>query len=109
MIYSVWNQPSRSYDYYEAPDKQLGANTPSPKHIDTLKLGVPVDRAGWPLPGNAVKVGSGDRAKGRIASRPGASRAGLGAIPMDPNTLGIIGMGVAAFLLWKMGFAKAPR
>jgi hypothetical protein len=108
MIYSVWNQPSRSYDYYEANDVQLGANTPSPKHISAADLGVPVDHAGWPLPASAVKVGSGDRARGRIASRPGAQRAGLGAIPMDPNTIGLVAMGVAAFLLWRSGFAKAP-
>jgi len=106
MRYSVWNQGARQYDYYETPEVQLGANTPSPKHIRSQDLGVPVDRAGWPLPGSARKVGSGAMAQGRIASRRGVGLP-LGAIRMDSNMIGMVGLGVAAFLLWKNGFLKA--
>jgi hypothetical protein len=38
MIYSVWNQGARKYDYYGAPTVQDGANTPIPKHIRARPL-----------------------------------------------------------------------
>lgn len=107
MKYSVWNQGARQYDYYETTQQQLGANTPPPKHIAATNLGTPIEMAVWPLPPGAVKVGSGDSPQGRIASNRRAPSAGLGAISMDPNTIGLVAMGVAAFLLWKTGFAKA--
>jgi hypothetical protein len=106
MIYSVWNQPARKFDYFETTQQQLGANTPSPKHISASNMGVPIDHAGWPLPPGARKVGSGDQAKGRVASNPRAPRAGLGAIPVNTATIGLIGLGLAAFFLWKSGFAR---
>lgn len=105
MIYSVWNQPSREYDYYETTQAQLGANTPAPKHIGVSDRGLAIDNAGWPLPASSVKTGSGPTAKGRIASSR-ASNA-LGAINVDVNTIGFLGFGLAAYLLWKSGFLKA--
>ena len=105
MIYSVWNQGARVYDYYQSPEVQHTLNTPVPKHIRPKEYGVTVDQASWPLPASARKVGSGELAKGRIASRGGAGSP-LGAI-MDSNTLGMIGLGIAAFFLWKSGFFKA--
>ena len=106
MHYSVWNQGSRQYDYYDTPEVQLGSNIPAPKHISAKDLGVPIDHAVWPLPSSAQKTGSGDQARGRIASRKGIGGTSLGAIRMDTNTLGMLGLGVAAFLLWRNGFLQ---
>lgn len=106
MIYSVWNQGARVYDYYEAPTVQNSANTPVPKHIRAKPLGATIDQAAWPLPSTAKLIGRGKLARGRIASHRG-SGVTLGAISMDTNTIGMIGLGVAAFLLWKNGFLKA--
>lgn len=105
MIYSVWNQGSRSYDYYENSDVQKSANTPMPSHIASPPLGATIDQAAWPLPPNAVKIGSGEFAKGRVASR-GGNLLPMGAFNMDSNTAVMIGLGVAAYLLWKNGFFK---
>lgn len=107
MMYSVWNQPARKFDYYETTQEQLGANTPAPKHISASKLGVPADHAGWPLPANAKLVGSGDMAKGRIARNPRIPSKALGAFSgVSRSTVGMVGLGLAAFLLWKMRFAE---
>jgi hypothetical protein len=106
VIYSVWNQGARQYDYYEAPTVQNSANTPVPKHIRAKPLGATIDQAAWPLPSTAKLVGRGKLAQGRIASR-GGNLLSLGAINMDTNTIGMIGLGLAAFLLWKNGFLKA--
>lgn len=106
MIYSVWNQGIGGYDYYESPDVQHTLNTPAPNHIRPKELGATIDQAAWPLPSSHRKVGSGEFAKGRVASR-GGTGSPLGAIPMDTNTIGIIGLGIAAFVLWKSGYLKA--
>jgi hypothetical protein len=105
MIYSVWNQGARQYDYYETNTVQNGANTPPPKHIRAEPLGATIDQAAWPLPTSARKIGSGEFAKGRIGSR-GSNLLSLGAIPLSANTIGIIGFGIAAYVLWKSGFLK---
>lgn len=105
MIYSVWNQGARAYDFYESPEVQHKLNTPVPNHIRPKELGATIDQAAWPLPPSARKVGSGEFAKGRVASRSGAGSP-LGAINMDASTFGLLGLGLAAFLLWKSGYAK---
>jgi hypothetical protein len=92
MIYSVWNQAARQYDYYETSTVQKGANTPAPSHIRAKPLGATIDQAAWPLPAGARKVGSGES---------------LGAFTMDQNTFAMVGLGLAAFLLWKSGYLKA--
>lgn len=107
MIYSVWNQGARQYDYYESPEVQQELNTPMPNHIRQKELGATVDQASWPLPISARKVGSGEFAKGRVASRNGGAGAPLGAINMDTNTVAMMGFGLAAFLLWRSGFLKS--
>jgi hypothetical protein len=107
MIYSVWNQPARQYDYYETGTMQKGANMPAPRHIRSEPLGATIDQASWPLPSSSRKIGSGEFAKGRIASRSGGKLLSLGAISMDTNTIAIIGLGVAALVLWRSGFLKA--
>jgi hypothetical protein len=105
MRYSVWNQVAREYDYYEAPTVQKSANTPVPSHIRAKPLGATIDQAAWPLPSTAKLIGRGKLAEGRIASKGGGLMT-LGAFGMDTNTIGMIGFGFAAFMLWRSGFLK---
>lgn len=100
MIYSVWNQGARKYDYYESPEVQKQLHAPVPSHIPAAELGANIDQAAWPLPASAVIVGRGDVAKGRIAVRRGAQA--LSGIP-DRSTVAMFGLGLVAFLLWKTG------
>lgn len=72
MKYSVWNNATRAYDYYEAQ----GATTihaGAPPRAASSSLGATPDEAAWPLPADAVKTGSGELPQGRIASREGKS------------------------------------
>jgi hypothetical protein len=101
MIYSVWNQPARKYDYFESNGVQAVANTPTPKHVRSRRSGVSIESALWPLPGGSVKVGSGDLVRGRLAS----PRAGLSGF-MPTSTAGMVGLGLAAYILWRIGFAE---
>lgn len=99
MIFSVWNQGTRRYDYYESPQPEASANVEKPRHLRTRKLGSTVTQAAWPLPANARMVGSGDQAHGRIASRGGSA---LGAA--DDGGMGTVKIGMlllSGFLLWK--------
>lgn len=106
MIYSVWNQPSRQYDYYRCTKLQKKANTPKPTHLlRSAKLGLTVNQAAWPLPKDAIRIGSGPYARGRVASLSGSP---MGAFDLDTNLVGFVGLGLAAFLLWKSGFL-APK
>ena len=67
MKYSVWNNASRRYDYYQAQgDNRIHAG--APPRSSTSELGATPEEAAWPLPPSAVKVGSGDVPEGRIAS-----------------------------------------
>lgn len=67
MRYSVWNNATRKYDYYEAK----GANAihaGAPPTSGSYALGATPEQAAWPLPAGAVKVGTGETPEGRIAS-----------------------------------------
>lgn len=102
MIYSVWNQAARKYDYFEGGGAQALANTPTPGHMRLAPSGASIESALWPLPAGAKKVGDGEHVRGRLAS-PG--RSGLsGFIPT--STVGMIGLGLAAYILWRSGFAR---
>lgn len=103
MIYSVWHQGLKKYEYYRTPELQNTVNTPAPAHIRGTKFGATVEQAAWPLPPSAVKFGSGEMARGRIASHRATA---LGAFTMDTSTIGLIGLGIATFVLWKSGFFK---
>jgi hypothetical protein len=74
--YSVWNNGTRSYDYYATsgvPEIHAGA----PPRVRTGALGATPDQAAWPLPAGARRVGSGDVPQGRIASLGGDSAVGI--------------------------------
>lgn len=70
MRYSVWNNATRRYDYYQATgDAAIHAG--APPRASTSELGATPEQAAWPLPPDATKVGSGELPQGRIASREG--------------------------------------
>lgn len=77
MIYSVWNQATRRYDYYKAPSS-TATHAGKPAHLSGLaaavtdqRMGSTPEDAAWPLPPGAQKVGAGDRAIGQVATLGG--------------------------------------
>jgi hypothetical protein len=93
MKYSVWNNASRRYDYYQAQgDARIHAG--APPRASTTELGATPEQAAWPLPASAVKVGSGDLPEGRIAS---TLPAGTYAINFKESIV----YGIIGYLLWK--------
>jgi hypothetical protein len=107
MIYSVWNQGRGVYDYYQTPEVQEVVNTPMPKHLAsrTGMFGVSPNRASWPLPSNAKPMGSGEYARGRVASRGGSL--GLGDFVDDVffgNPIVTVAIGVGGYFAWKKWF-----
>lgn len=85
MVYSVWNQSKKAYDYYKAGKPLNRVNASAPKHIPNTKLGATLTQASWPLPAGARYLGSGEIAKGRIAMKKGF--AGLGATEGGPGAV----------------------
>lgn len=100
MIYSVWNQARGAYDYFQDAEVQNGANAPAPKHLRERQLGTPPDQAAWPLPVGARMIGSGEVARGRIASKTGGQSLGVFGIE-SVFDIRAIALGVAAWLLWR--------
>lgn len=94
MLYSVWDHADRVYDYYQTAEKDAATSAPKPAHLRAPTLGVIPEKAAWPLPKNAVKVGRGKYPKGFIASRMSSP-----AFPSlgDTKVLGGAGLGL---LLW---------
>lgn len=79
MQYSVWDPLYKRYDYYQAPPKKGDIESPTPTHLrNATKSSVGLgSRVAWPLPSDAVKVGSGPLAKGSVAQTESSSE-GLG-------------------------------
>lgn len=98
MIYSVWNQSRRRYDYYEAGGPPGEVNAPPPKHLSQTKLGMTVTQASWPLPVGSRPVGSGELARGRIAHPRGGAVSGF---DLDSDLLKAGLLLAAAYVLWK--------
>jgi hypothetical protein len=92
MIYSVWNQRKRAYDYYETSAALPKANAPKPSIKNGGELGVSVYKAAWKVPAGAKFVGSGDRARGHVANK------GLGGFDFNISTGAMVVGGLA--LLW---------
>lgn len=91
MKYSVWNNATRRYDYYQAQgNAEIHAG--APPRSSGYALGATPEQAAWPLPAGAVKVGSGEVPEGRIASTEKTFTIDL--------TQSII-YGVLGYLLWK--------
>ncbi len=92
MKYSVWNNASRRYDYYQAQgDARIHAG--APPRAATTELGATPEEAAWPLPSSAVKVGSGEVPEGRIASTVGGGS-------FDLKQLLVYG--VIGYVAWRM-------
>jgi hypothetical protein len=66
-MYSVMNQTSRQYDYYETGEAEPWHSKPPPRRSPTSSLGSVPEDAAWSLPITARYVGSGELAKGRVA------------------------------------------
>jgi hypothetical protein len=96
MIYSVWDAGSRSYDYYQTAAAPPTA-PPEPTHLRKEALGLAPEDAAWPLPGDARWIGRGKEAKGKIA----AQRSVLGDLASGKAPGVLIGLGVAALVLWR--------
>jgi len=94
MKYSVWNNDTRSYDYYEAPGTP-GIHAGAPPRVHGSALGATPEQAAWPLPADAAKVGSGEMPQGRIAST-------LGGGTFQINIGQSIVYGAIGYLLWRM-------
>ena len=92
MKYSVWNNATRRYDYYQAAGDS-GIHAGAPPRASTFELGATPDQAAWPLPADATKAGSGELPQGRIASTEPKSAVSF-------NELFLYAAG--AYLLWRM-------
>ena len=94
MLYSVWNQGRRCFDYYEAPGVEGKANVEKPTHLRGRTLGSTPTQAAWPLPTGAKLVGSGAHARGRI---------GVGATELGGDMVWLkVGLlCFSAYLVWK--------
>lgn len=110
MIYSVWDQARKRYDYFEAQGAvDNDTSAPRPGHLRDHALGVSPERAGWPLPLGAKPIGAGKYPRGMIASRNGGALAGLGFFEVTPTNLvlwGAIGWMVWKFVLPTLGESK---
>jgi hypothetical protein len=94
-LYSVWNPGVHAYDYYQGMGAALrdGVFAEPATRRQGSAIGLTPDEAADRLPSGAKKVGSGDVAKGTIAS--------LGAAP-ENSTTALLLLGVAALILWKV-------
>ena len=93
LLYSVYNYGSGLFDYYQ-DGKNLGvSDTPPKKRLAKGGLGVSPEQAALSLPSNAKKMGSGDVAKGIVAT------SGVGSFDsMDYVKIGMLAL--SAVLLW---------
>jgi len=69
VIYSLWNQASGQFDYFEDGKEQPVLNVEKPGHLRSRALGSTVDQAAWPLPSGAKFIGRGPDPVGRVASQ----------------------------------------
>ncbi len=105
--YSVWNQGTGLFDYYESSRAQATLNVEKPTHLrGSQTLGAFVGEAAWPLPSDARPVGSGSMAIGRVARARGSVSATGDVFDSDTVRAGVL-IG-AAFLLYKY-VVKSPR
>lgn len=92
MIYSVWNSGTQSFDYYEGVGKLVDGQIPKRTMVGRRQLGVTPEEASAKLPAGARKVGSGEFAKGVIATQGGI---GLGLdVGGSPLRVALIALGV---------------
>lgn len=96
MLYSVWNSPARSFDYYEGPG-DLPDGVAKPRSLwGGGQLGVTPEEAAPLLPMGSRKVGSGEFPRGVISV---TAFSGLGAFSLPVPWL----VGGALAALWLFG------
>jgi hypothetical protein len=93
MMYSVWNNARRAYDYYRGPATSATHAGAPPVTRGASELGATPDQAAWPLPAGAVKVGSGEFPQGKIAS--------LGAADGGPNLILYAALALLAYRMFR--------
>lgn len=76
MIFSVWNQGTSQFDYFETDELQQKLNAPKPSHLVQRTLGATPEQAAWPLPRNARPIGTGPNAIGRVAAHKNSGALG---------------------------------
>lgn len=97
MRFSVWNYRARQYDYYDAPGLQEGTHVGAPPTpLVRSPMGATPDQAAWRLPAGSVKVGSGAKAQGKVASLGDD-----GIFSSVPSVPVMIGIGVALYAILK--------
>lgn len=106
MIFSVYDNAAKRFDYYEAPGnsshygargqkyRALSQAPQGPSGLGGVSIGAvgfAPEALGMVLPENAVRVGSGVEARGIIASRARSSWSNVGGV--DVGTGGLNGVG----------------
>ena len=99
-MYSVMNTRSRQYDYYDDGKTEPWHTGKPVQPSAASSLGAVPEEAAWRLPSGAKYIGSGETAKGHVAS---SSRGiGLGDIlpsGSEGTMIGIVCAGVALYAL----------
>lgn len=101
MIYSVWDQGSGDFEYFEDGVAQTELNVGKPDHLRERALGSTVGQAAWPLPAAARRVGRGPAPVGRVASTGGGDDLAGDLLGVDSSTVKMILLAVAGVLAWK--------
>jgi hypothetical protein len=104
VIYSVLNQRTRLYDYYETGEAEPWHAPAPPAARHPSALGATPDAAAWPLPAGARKIGAGENARGRIAVSRSAAL-GMGDVEPAVMVAGTIAAMIAGLAL----LTKASR
>lgn len=101
MLYSVWNPTAKRYDYYQTSTAQAATHaTAPPKALFANELGASPDQGAWSLPMGAKLIGSGELARGRVASKGGVLA--MGDLPVPQlGTASWILIGLGAYLWWR--------
>jgi hypothetical protein len=86
MIYSVWNQARRAYNYFQTTIPDTHTSAPTPRHLKHRTLGLIPEQAAWPLPENARFVGYGSTPRGHIAQ----PQKGLGEIAFGLSPISVL-------------------
>lgn len=93
--YSIYNYGTRKYDYYRGHGD--GATHAAPSRIrGQSDIGAIPEQAAVILPAGAVKIGSGDLPRGRIATRDAMGEYGVGDVPRYAI------YALVAYLAWKV-------
>lgn len=102
MIFSVYNPSTRAYDYYQTTTGSGATHAGAPaKSMFASALGAAPEQAAWSLPTSAQKIGSGQIARGRIATK-GSLVPFAGELWQDAGAIELAALAaVAAYFLWR--------